>query len=241
MIQIHANTEQLLEFKDGIKNEVSSHIESCDICLGEITALRAIQKDIFAIAEQTPSAAVWDSIVNAAEKPQVQRLFDDDEVFLPHEDVGRSKHQVPVDLLVAEPSRLSNYNSLSTAIYSLAASILVTGFIGFYIFGQQDSQQQLNGLLSANVQELVHNSKVLERTLQQVSLQNELLTVGEKSTAERLYWRLTYVDQLINESSVDDSSDPEQVEQLWKSRIGALQELNQLYYQRQKTLDDSVI
>jgi hypothetical protein len=77
--------------------------------------------------------------------------------------------------------------------------------------------------------------------LQNVSFQYELLSSSEQSAAERLYWRLSYVDQMIDEDSAKSENNPEHIKTLWNQRINALNGLNQIYYQRQQELDDSEI
>jgi len=84
------------------------------------------------------------------------------------------------------------------------------------------------------------SSRGMERALQRVSLQSELLTVAERSDAERLYWRLANLDQMINDKG-SENDDPVRVEALWIERVDALNELNQLYYKRQQMLEDSEI
>jgi len=258
-IDMHATTEQLLEIKDGLSNGVSLHVESCERCQQELFALQMLNEQLFVAADQEPRAELWDRIVESVETGQLQDNCLDDadtkvnasanygssqganQINAP-EPTGSFPHtEVPVELLAANTAQLANPQSLSRAVYSLAASILVTGFIGLYIFGQQGSSNQQAQQLQANIQELMLNSRGMEVALQQVALQNELLTSSERSTAERLYYRLTYVDQMIHENNSNSESNPQRIESLWNARIATLNELNSLYYQRQQTLDDSEI
>ena len=68
-----------------------------------------------------------------------------------------------------------------------------------------------------------------------------MLSSAEQSAAERLYWRLSYVDQMIHENSASSETNPERVKTLWNERIEALTGLNQIYYQRKQEFDDSEI
>ena len=99
-------------------------------------------------------------------------------------------------------------------------------------------------MMQANIQELMLNSRGMERALQRVAMQSDLLSGAEQSQADRLHWRLAYVDRLIqdnNMQTVGAQYATEQVEELWSERIRALTQLNQLYYQRRQTLNDSEI
>ena len=233
MNRAHASLEQLLEIRDGVQNAVSAHVAACTLCQDELRGIESLSKQIFENANLVPDVKVWDRISRTA-------AFNKENEIDGH---GRDEQKsAPIDLLIADRIQTSNVGTLSKAVYSLAASILITGFIGLYLYGQQNiNTSTQNQLLQASIQELMLNSRGMERTLQKVALQNELLTTSEQSAAERLYWRLTYVDQMIHENSNDGQSDPARIAMLWNDRIDALTELNQIYYQRQQALDDSEI
>ena len=205
----HANVEQLLEIKDGISNSASEHVRNCEPCQEEIGSLLALSEQIFIDANLPADPDVWERIkATHASNATTDRQ--------------RYQH-VPMELLAANMPAQASQASLSKAIYSLAASVLVTGFIGLYLFGQQNiSNNQQNRMLQANIQELMLNSRGMERSLEKVALQNEMLTASEQSAADRLYWRLTYVDQLIHENNADNQVDPARMEMLWSDRINAL-------------------
>ena len=225
---MHATTEQLLEIKDHLQNDASLHVQSCACCQAELQALQNLEQQLLASADQQPDPAVWQRIVQAADAPAAA---------LP----GTNPEQrVPIELL-AGASGPGVFRSLHTAVYTLAASIALTGVIGLYIFSQQGVTRQQSELLHANVQELMLHSRGMEQVLQKVVLQNELLTTAEQSVSERLYWKLSYVDQLIQENNASAQQDPARIKTLWNDRIDALTELSQLYYQRQQMLDDSEI
>lgn len=204
-------------------------------------------------ADSTP-AAQWQSNSLMASAASDTNNFENDfqndfenDIKLEESGIGSSAgdvtpRDVPVELLIANSAQTkSNFNNLSKAIYSLAASIMVTGFIGLFVYGQQSAERQQSELLQANIQELMLNSRAMELAYQNVALQTELLTTAEQTEAERLYWRISYLDQMIHDNNVNSQSNPERVETLWNDRIEALTELNKLYFQRQQTMDDSEI
>ena len=240
---MHATIEQLLEIRDGLQNDASFHLQGCAHCkaeLGELALLQLqLKQQMVEPGNCQPSSGLWQRISHSA---SAQRLAG--KQGLTEENSGArsstqssSAREVPVELLVASSQR---QNSLSRAIYALAASILVTGFIGLYMFGQQGPGQQQDQFMQASIQDLMLDSRGMERALQKVALQKELLTVAERSVADRLYWRLAYVDQMIHDNDAD-GNDPVRIEALWNERVDALTELNQLYYQRQQALDESEI
>ena len=221
---MHANTEQLIEIKDGINNEFSQHVETCDHCKAELAMLCIIAEQVFTTANKTPPNDAWGKVKLSISKSQNNE--------------DRPEFDVPIELLAAKAAAPSNFNSLSTAVYTLAGSILVTGFIGLFIFGQQSSTNQQTQVLQANIQELMLNSRGMEQVLQRVALQNDLVSTDDQYAAERLYWRLTHLDQMIQ----DNNDNPERIQILWNGRINALNELSDLYYQQQQpALDDSEI
>ncbi|MFT4629871.1 MAG: hypothetical protein ACI9WC_003481 [Arenicella sp.] len=248
-LNMHATTEQLLEIKDGLSNSVAAHVQGCQACQDELAQLHCLTSQMFDAANQQPRPELWSRIIATmqmtgdVQSKQEERNPVAVETILEERSLNSSgaHANVPGELLLANCSGLNNNLSLSKAIYSLAASVLLTGFIGLYIFGQQSPSNHQAALLQANIQELMLNSRGMELALQNVAFQNELLTSSEQSAAERLYWRLTYVDQMIDEDSANRKSNPERIKTLWNERIDALNGLNQIYYQRQQELDDSEI
>ena len=220
---MHANTEQLIEIKDGKTNEISQHVETCEHCMAELNALCRLAEQVFTTANQEPPIGAWGKVMSSI--GNTENIND------------RPELDVPLELLAAKATAPSNFNSLSTAVYTLAGSILVTGFIGLFIFGQQNSTNQQTQVLQASIQELMLNSRGMEQVLQRVALQNELVSSDDQYAAERLYWRLTHLDQMIQ----DNNDNPERIQTLWNGRIDALNQLSTLYYQQQPTLDDSEI
>lgn len=229
-IDTHATLEQLLDIRDGLANEASHHVEHCGVCQMELREIAELKTQILESADCAPSEQVWERIERYGRSTQSA-------------DIAQLKSQpassVPNELLYAQPA--ANNSSMSRAIYTLAASILFTGIVGLFIFGQQGSTQQQNAQLQASIQELMLNSRGMELALQKVALQSDSLTSAERSTAERLYWRLALLDQNIQDETRDKQSNPQALETLWNDRIDALNALNQLYYQRQQTLSDSEI
>ncbi len=220
----HASLEQLLEIKDGTENLASQHVNACDYCQAELSVLQSIQSKLFEQADEAPAPHLWQRI----EATIVGGI--------------NTSTTAPIELVVANQSNnVAQQRSLSHAVYTLAASIFVTGFIGLYMFTHNNSSRTQNELLQANIQQLMINSRGMEQALEKVALQSELLTATQRTQADRLYWQLAYLDQMIHESNVDTQTDPQRVEVLWNNRIQALRDLNQLYYQRQQTLSDSEI
>lgn len=222
---MHATIEQILEIIEGEQNAASAHVRDCERCQQEIVALKALSQQLFDEADQVPDAALWDRI-----EATVSNAGDNS---------GSAGNVAPVKRL--DFQHASQQRPLSYAIYTLAASILITGFIGLFVFSHNLNDRSQTELLQANIQQLMINSRGMEQALEKVSLQSELLTASERSQADRLYWQLAYLDQRIHESNVDVSTDPQRVEVLWNDRVQALRDLNQLYYRRQQALDDSEI
>lgn len=232
--ELHATIEQLLEIKDGQQNAASLHVRSCECCQLELQALNEINEQLFTVADQQPAPELWQRIQQSVESTGLVNELDPNDTTT----------HVPLELLAAQAAKqgsAAQHRSLSYAIYTLAASILVTGFIGLYMFSNNLNNRTQNELLQANIQQLMINSRGMEQALQKVSLQSESLTASQRSKADRLYWQLAYLDQMINDTSVDSQPNVERTEVLWNNRIQALRELNQLYYQRQQTLDESEI
>ena len=230
---MHANLEQLLEIKDGIENSASNHVKDCLRCRAEMESIMAIADQIETSAEHQPPADMWQRIERSVVHNSEPLGF------------APTPEAVPEELLyAATPSR---WNSLTAAVYTLAFSVLATGLLSFYGGNQPvdsaivDSGVVQNEFLQANVSELMLNSRGLERVLQRASIQDALLTNEERNLVDRLHFRLTYVDQMIQENNITDESDPDREETLWNERIDTLTELNQLYYQTQYALADSDI
>lgn len=226
---MHATIEQLVAIKNGEQNAIGSHMENCSHCQQELAALEELNEQLFLQADQVPSEALWQRIEEsvAAEQNHPTGVSLD---FLASRQAAVTSTQIGVQ-----------NHSLSHAVYTLAASILVTGFIGLYMFSQNMNSSTQSELLQANIQQLMINSQGMEQALAKVSLQSELLTASQRTQADRLYWQLAYLDQMIQDSNVDAETNPERTEVLWNNRIQALRELNQLYYQRQQTLEESEI
>jgi hypothetical protein len=253
---MHANTEQLLEIRDGLANDVSSHVASCTQCQAELQGLRVLSQALLDVGNDSARPGVWARILTSAEglNPWLpdDRANNDSQARGLNLSNSMAGADVPLDLLIADQAAGNNSNhslfanarSLTAAVYTLAGSIFVTGFFGLYMFQQGDANNQQTQMMQANIQALMLNSRGMERSLQSVSMQSDLLSGPEQSQADRLHWRLARVDRLIqdnNMQSVGAQYASEQVEELWAERIRALTQLNQLYYQRQQTLDDSEI
>ena len=234
-IDKHASIDDLLEIKDGLENAMSAHVHECGVCQFELDALRRINHELFAIADQRPSPDLWHKIERAAGRSGSTGV----ETPLGLQTNQHSQNRRARPRISILPHSASNDNSLSRAIYTLAASILVTGFIGLYMFGQNHNSSSQNELMQASIQQLMINSRGMEQALQTVSLDSELLSVAERSRADRLYWQLAYLDQEIHQSKFNPDSDQQRLEVLWGNRVRALRDLNQLYYQRQLELQDS--
>ena len=153
---MHATIEQLLEIKDGLQNDLSLHVESCDFCQAELAELVSLNQQLFEQANCTPGPNLWQRITQSAANSTESGSSE-----LGNGTSGSARDipvgDVPVELLVA--GNRQQHNSLSRAIYTLAASILVTGFIGLYMFGQQSPNLQQNQLMQAGIQELMLNSR----------------------------------------------------------------------------------
>ena len=253
---MHANTEQLLEIRDGLANDFSTHVESCTQCQAELQGLRVLNQALLNVGNDSANPGVWARVLKTAEgmnnwlPGERANQYSNASAISRNSDMATA--DVPLDLLIADQaagnsnnhSLFANARSLTTAVYTLAASIFVTGFIGMYMFQQVDGSNQQTQIMQANIQALMLNSRGMEQTLQRVSMQSDLLSGPERSQAERLHWRLARVDRLIQDNNMQDAGAQyasEQVEELWAERIRALTQLNQLYYQRQQTLDDSEI
>lgn len=212
---MHANIDELLEIKDGEPSLKREHVSTCEECQTALHELQLLESEIglqmFDAADQVPSDDVWDRIQLNLEKQQSAAITNN------------------VHTLVAPPQ-----HTLTKAIYALAASIAFVGVITVFMFSQQQSSQLQTQILQASLNELMLNSRGLEQVLQNVADQNQALSVANQKAADRLYWRLTYVDQLIDQASPENN---ERMEVLWNDRIEALNALNEIYYQRDSTLN----
>lgn len=224
---MHANLQQLLEIKDGLENSASAHVQECVHCRAELESLVAMAGQIAASADQSPPADMWQ---------RIQRTVTAKTEPLPFSTASQA---VPEELLYA--ARQSRWSSLTAAVYTLAFSVFATGLLSFYGGNRSVDPVTQSDYLQANVGELMLNSRGLETVLQHVSVQDMLLTSEERRLLDRLHWRLTYVDQMIHEHTIDNEADPIRAEHLWNERVDALTELNQLYYQAQYALADSDI
>lgn len=217
---MHANIDELLDISAGEQSPKAKHVDECEQCRNMLEELQSFESrvglEMFDAADKVPSDDVWNRIQN--------------HLYLPPEHISLvAGNASNVQALVATPN-----NSLTKAIYALAASIAFVGVVSVFMFSQQQSNQLQAQMMQSSINELMLNSRGLEHVLQKVANQNEALSVANQTAADRLYWRLTYVDQLIDQASPENV---ERMEVLWNDRIDALNELNQLYYQRGTTLN----
>lgn len=211
---MHANIEQLLDIKDGLETSMSGHVQSCDHCTAELRELQSLTQAMYDTANMSPPSHVFDRI-------QASLSTSDNEL----------NGQVPQNLIAAAATPSSRWGSLNTAIYTLALSILVTGLVGFYsLNSQQTVAFKQAEELQASIEQLMLNSRGLESVLQRVNDQSSGLTVAERDVADRLYWRLMYVDQMIHENNGNYDADPKKTKVLWGDRVEALTELNELFF-----------
>lgn len=220
---MHANIDQLLEIIDGEDNSMRDHVSECKQCqtaLAELLSFKSqVGSSMFDAADQIPSEDAWNRIQQTLDlESELDRLDSNNVVSMP--------------AYSAAPAAANQ--SLTKAIYSLAASIAFVGVIGVFMFSMQQSTTQQTLAMQTSINELMLNSRGLEQVLQQVAQQNQALSVANQQAADRLYWRLSKVDQLINQES---PSNAERMEVLWNDRIDALNQLNQIYYQHEGTLD----
>ncbi len=224
--QPHATAKQLLEIIDGEPSEMRQHVSSCEHCQIALTELQSFESEIglqmFAAADKIPSNDVWQ---------RIQSSLDQDKALTAQPEIAQQASNV-------HSFATRSQHSLSRPIYALAASIAFVGIVSVFMFSQQQNNQLQTQIMQASLNELMLNSRGLEHVLQKVADQNLALNVANQKAADRLYWRLTYVDQLINQAS---SENPERMEALWNDRIEALNELNQIYYQQESTLNASEI
>ncbi len=217
---MHANIDELLEIIDGEQNSMREHVAECEQCQHALEELQSFRSEVglkmFDAADQVPNAGVWNRIQNSLDQQQIPESIHSN-----------------VQPFIAAPQQ-----SLTKAIYALAASIAFVGVVAVFMFSQQQNAQLQTQIMQASLNELMLNSRGLEQVLQKVANQNEALSVANQEAADRLYWRLTYVDQLIDQASPENT---ERMEVLWNNRIEALDALNKIYYQHQSTLNESEI
>jgi len=226
---MHATIEQLLDINDGIENSMSQHVSECKQCRDELMALRQygqqIGEHLHSVAQAPVPAGLWERIEASARASVTASETTSDLV----KNLDTAKVDIPSELVAARTGKFS-WNSLNAAVYTLAFSVLLTGFIGLFVSQQQGSvSQQQTQQLQASIDELMLNSRGLESVLQRVVEQNRPLNATERSVADRLYWRLTMVDQMIHDNDGSSNANTERVKMLWNDRINALNELNQLY------------
>lgn len=202
---MHAKFEDLLAIKDAEPNLMSDHVQQCLYCQSELDALSDIGEQMFQHFDSIPNEDVWQRIQASVKDNQ-------------------ESHKGSTVL----PMNPHSMQTLTRAIYALAASIAFVGLVSVFMLAGNSQNQQAQ-LLQASVDQLMTNSRGLEQSLQQVVQQNQALSVSNQQAADRLYWRLTYVDQLIQGASPEDS---EQLKVLWNDRVEALNELNKLYFER---------
>ncbi|MGK0374132.1 MAG: hypothetical protein ACJA2E_000600 [Arenicella sp.] len=221
---MHATNDQLLEIIDGQQSPLREHLAECKQCQIELAELQSFQSEIglqmFDAADKVPSHDVWN---------RIQSSLDQESELLELQGINQRTSNVVSLAAVPQPS-------LSRPIYALAASIAFVGIVSIFMFSQQQNSQ--TQILQASLNELMLNSRGLEHVLHRVADQNQGLSVASQKAADRLYWRLTYVDQLINQASPENT---ERMEVLWSNRIEALNALNQIYYQQESTLNTSEI
>lgn len=206
---MHANYQDLLDLRDGQTNDMQTHVDGCAECQAELKSLDAVAGQLFAHYDAPPSDDAWRRIQSSL-----------------HVEGDKTSASNVVAL------KPNNMQSLTRSIYALAASIAFVGVISVFMLSG-NSQNQQTQLLQASINELMTNSRGLEQSLQQVVIQNQALSVANQQVAERLYWRLTYVDQLIQGANPENS---EQIKVLWNDRIEALNALNKLYFDRDNVI-----
>jgi hypothetical protein len=216
---MHANIDQLLDIINGEQSSIREHLIKCEQCQAALNELQSFESEVglqmFDAADQVASDDIWNRIENSLDQQQQQQ---------PTASVASNVHAF----------RAPPQQSLTRAVYALAASIAFVGVVSVFMFSKQQDSQLQNQVIQASLNELMLNSRGLEHVLQNVAEQNQALSLVNQKAADRLYWRLTYLDQLIEQASPES---PERIEVLWNDRIDALNELNQIYYQRESTLN----
>lgn len=237
MTEQHASTEQLLDIKDGFTTEMCEHVASCLICQQELEALTEFGQSLgLALLDSAPPAQagsyerVWQRVEKSIElengEPLSNELMNNGTIR------PNSANHGQFNQAQLSHSRFE-WNTLSSAVYTLAVAVMLTGLIGLYSTVQRDDIAQQTRTLQASIDDLMLNSRGLEVMLHQVASQNAQLSSSERRIADRLYWRLSYLDEMISENTGADSSNSERIKTLWGNRIETLTDLNQLYSNEQ--------
>ncbi len=225
---MHANIEQLLDIRDGLENQMSAHVESCEQCQAELAYLGKLGQQIFEAHDQQPGDEHWQKIVEQSGL-QDGGLHESSPTSEPTYVIGQSAEQM------VSPAVMQN-NSLSRSIYTLAASVMFVGLVSIFMISQQNSAQLQTNQMQASINQLMMNSQGLENVLQQVGARDERLSAEDQAAAERLYWKLTYVDQALHAANPEEPEEAERIKILWSDRVEVLNELNRLFYQRKDAL-----
>jgi len=111
-------------------------------------------------------------------------------------------------------------SSLIKAIYTLAATILLTG--GLIVFSNHQ-QSQSNAEQYQNITQLMANSSALEKSIAMLVNSGEINSDALYQN-KKLKWRLMLIDQKIQSTHAEDLNNHIV---LWQDRIRALKSLNQ--------------
>jgi len=225
---MHATTEQLLDIRDGNESSMTEHVQTCEHCQSELAYLDKLAQQLFDAHDQSPSDHHWQRILQSSGLQQAT----DNEALERAKLAGSGADETVVPLVMQN-------NSLSRAIYTLAASVMFVGLVSVFMISQQNSVQQQNNQMQASINQLMMNSQGLENVLQQVVVRDERLSAEDKAAAERLYWKLTYVDQELHSINPEEPNDAERIKILWSDRVEVLNELNRLFYQRRDAMVNS--
>lgn len=209
---MHASIEQLLDIRDGLESPMTEHVNACQHCQAELASIEQVSNQLFNAHDSEPSDDLWDRILKDSElRPEENNVH-----FI---------------------DTTKQNSSLSRAIYTLAASIVFVGLVSVFMISQQnDSARQQADRMQAGINQLMLNSQGLENVLQQVMVNSDRLNVQDRAVAERLYSKLTYVDQELHETNTDAPEDAERIQILWSDRVEVLNELNRLFYQRKDAM-----
>ena len=230
----HATIDELLSFKnDDSKSHLSDskakHIETCVDCKNELSSLSQVGEILFNHANEKPRDEVWQKLQLALYGETVST-----HAYPESQAIQTNVPQSPSVYTL----RPAGHQSLSKAIYALAASVAFVGIVAAFMFSENLSNSRQTQLMQASINELMKNSRSLEQSLQTVISQNRALSEANQRVAERLYWKLSYVDQLIHEVRPEDS---ERIMTLWNDRVEALNELQQIYFEHNNARNTSEI
>lgn len=229
---MHANLKQLLEIRDGLENAMSEHVENCQHCQAEMAYVCKLSQQIFEAADQQPSDQLWDKIVAESGLQSSGLPTRSSPSPEPTYLAGQSTEQLVSSVTMQN-------SSLSRPIYALAASVMFVGLVSIFMISQQNSAWQQASQMQASINQLMMNSQGLENVLQQVVVRDEGLSADDQAVAERLYWKLTYVDQELDSADPEVPEEAERIKILWSDRVEVLNELNRLFYQRKEALVDA--